>query len=241
MRTFRNQNRIGSMFFLGTIVCFSALSALNNFLRVRLLFMRERASNYYSPGAWLLCRLFFDIIPLRIIPSLTMSLIMYFMVGLDPRAENFLKFLLAILQLTIVQTVFNLILAVLFSEGGQAILLASLINLIQFAFAGFFVNLSTLSPAIKWMQYLSPFKFTLEAISVNEVGSGLMIVVSFGENNIHLPSFQTLLIELDILMLLIPIYHRYHSKDNLQGINIQASAALIMDTLFGFKPDAYWR
>ncbi|KAG0138877.1 hypothetical protein CROQUDRAFT_102717 [Cronartium quercuum f. sp. fusiforme G11] len=62
-----------------------------------------------------------------------------------------------------------------------------------------------MTPILKWIQYLAPFKFALEAMTVNEVGSGLMI------------------------------------KDNFQGINIQTSASLIMDLIFGFKADAYWR
>ena len=42
-------------------------------------------------------------------------------------------------------------------------------------FAGFFVNLSDIPPVLRWLQWLAPLKYTLEALSVNEVGSGLMI------------------------------------------------------------------
>ncbi|KAG0147174.1 hypothetical protein CROQUDRAFT_43249 [Cronartium quercuum f. sp. fusiforme G11] len=199
------QNRIGSMFFLGAILSFSALSALNNLLHARLLFMRERAGKYYTPAAWLLSRLFFDLIPLRIFPALVMGLIIYYMVGLNHQSENVLKFTLVLLQLTTVQTLFNFFLAAVFTHGSLATLLSSLINLIQMAFAGFFVNLSTMTSILKWVQYLAPFKFALEAMTVNEVGSGLMI------------------------------------KDNLEGVNIQVSASMIMDLLFGFKPDSYGR
>ncbi|EGG11574.1 uncharacterized protein MELLADRAFT_74086 [Melampsora larici-populina 98AG31] len=199
------QNRIGSLFFLASVIAFSALSALNNFLTVRLLFMRERAGRFYSPAAWLLSRLFFDIIPLRVIPALMMGIIMYYMVGLDSSSEHVLKFLLVVLQLSIVQTLFNLFLAAVFKQQGLAILLASLTNLLQMAFAGFFVNLSSLIPLLRWIQYLAPFKFALEAMTVNEVGTGLMI------------------------------------KDTISGVNIQTSASMIMNLLFGFKPDAYYR
>ncbi|KAH9824442.1 hypothetical protein DFH28DRAFT_1163115 [Melampsora americana] len=199
------QNRIGSLFFLSSIIAFSALSALNNFLTVRLLFMRERAARFYSPAAWLLSRLFFDIIPLRVIPALVMGIIMYYMVGLDSSSDHVFKFLLVVLQLSIVQTLFNLFLAAVFRQQGLAILLASLTNLLQMAFAGFFVNLSSLIPLLRWIQYIAPFKFALEAMTVNEVGNGLMI------------------------------------QDNIQGVNIQTSASMIMELLFGFQPDGYYR
>lgn len=42
-------------------------------------------------------------------------------------------------------------------------------------YAGFFVNLSSIPPVIRWLQWLCPLKYTLEALSVNEVGSGLEI------------------------------------------------------------------
>lgn len=91
------------------------------------------------------------------------------------------------------------------------------------AFAGFFVNLASIPPVLRWLQWVSPLKSTLEALAggqfplaveishtdptfpVNEVSSGLMII------------------------------------DDLQGVKVQVSASLIMDILFGFKPDAYYR
>lgn len=43
------------------------------------------------------------------------------------------------------------------------------------AFAGFFVNLSSIPPVLRWLQWVAPLKYTLEALTVNEVGAGLMI------------------------------------------------------------------
>lgn len=42
-------------------------------------------------------------------------------------------------------------------------------------FAGFFVHLADIPPVLRWLQWLCPLKYCLEALSVNEVGSGLMI------------------------------------------------------------------
>ena len=42
-------------------------------------------------------------------------------------------------------------------------------------YAGFFVNLQSIPPVLRWLQWLCPLKYTLEALSVNEVSSGLMI------------------------------------------------------------------
>lgn len=43
-------------------------------------------------------------------------------------------------------------------------------------FAGFFLNLNSIPPVLRWLQWLCPLKYNLEALAVNEVSSGLQIV-----------------------------------------------------------------
>ncbi|KAK9899179.1 hypothetical protein P389DRAFT_158475 [Cystobasidium minutum MCA 4210] len=169
------QNRIGSLFFLGALIAFSALSALNNLASIKSLFLRERASSFYSPIIWMLTRVVWDIIPLRILPTLILGLITYWMVGLSHNAAHFFKFLLILVEYSATITLFNLLLAVLVPESGLAILLSNVLNLGQLAFAGFFVNLSKIPPVLRWIQWLNPLKYALEALAVNEVSAGLMI------------------------------------------------------------------
>ena len=69
----------------------------------------------------------------------------------------------------------NFLLACLFRNGGIAILISALTALYQMTYAGFFVHLDAIPPVLRWLQWLCPLKYTLEALSVNEVGSGLMI------------------------------------------------------------------
>jgi len=199
------QNRIGSLFFLGSLIAFSSLSALYNLVEVRNLFLRERAGSFYSPQAWLLSRVLFDVIPLRLIPTILVSIIVYFMVGLSHEAARFFKYLLVLVEFSAAMTLFNFLLACLFSHGGVAILLSSLCNLYLMTYAGFFVNISDIPPVLRWLRYFSTLGYTLEALSVNEVGSGLEIV------------------------------------DKLDGVPIEISATLIMQTLFGFALGNYYR
>ncbi|KAG9318076.1 ABC-2 type transporter-domain-containing protein [Chiua virens] len=170
------QSRVGCMFFLGSLIAFSALSALYNIIEIRPLFVRERSNSYYSPTAWLLSRLFFDVVPLRILPTIVVSTMTYWMAGLAHDAAHFFKFLLVLVLYTLVMTLFNFLLATLFHNGGIAILLSALTALYQMTYAGFFVHLSNIPPVLRWLQWLCPLKYTLEALSVNEVGSGLKIV-----------------------------------------------------------------
>ncbi|KIP10262.1 hypothetical protein PHLGIDRAFT_101348 [Phlebiopsis gigantea 11061_1 CR5-6] len=199
------QSRVGCLFFLGALVAFSTLSALYHVVESRPLFLRERSASYYSPTAWLLSRFLFDVLPLRIIPTIVVSAITYWMAGLAHDAAHFFKFLFILVLYTLAMTLFNFLLAILFSNGGIAILLSALTALYQMTYAGFFVHLNDIPPVLRWLQWLCPLKYTLEALSVNEVGSGLMI------------------------------------EDTLQGVPVDVSASLIMNLLFGFGSNNYYR
>jgi hypothetical protein len=41
----------------------------------------------------------------------------------------------------------------------------------------FFVNIAQIPPVLRWLRYFSTLGYTLEALAINEVGSGLQIVV----------------------------------------------------------------
>jgi hypothetical protein len=97
------------------------------------------------------------------------------MAGLSSAPANFFKFLLIVALYSFVMTLYNFLLGALFQNGGVAILLSALSALYQMTFAGFFVHLTDIPPVLRWLQWLCPLKYTLEALSVNEVGSGLMI------------------------------------------------------------------
>ncbi|KAI0713620.1 ABC transporter [Earliella scabrosa] len=199
------QSRVGCLFFLGALIAFSALSALYNIVEIRPLFLRERSAGYYSPTAWLLSRFVFDVLPLRIVPTIIVSTITYWMAGLAHDAAHYFKFLFILVLYTLAMTLFNFLLACVFRNGGIAILCSALTALYQMTYAGFFVHLNDIPPVLRWLQWLCPLKYTLEALSVNEVGSGLMI------------------------------------EDSLQGVPVSVSAALIMQTLFGFGENNYYR
>lgn len=169
------QNRVGSLFFLCILIAFSSLSALYNIVEIRPLFLRERGSRFYSPQAWLLARVIFDVIPLRIVPTVVLGVIIYFMVGLAQDAAHFFKFLLILVQYALSMTLYNFLLGALFAHPSIAILLSSLWNLFNITYAGFFINIAKIPKVLGWLHFLAPLNYALEAIVVNEVGSGLHI------------------------------------------------------------------
>lgn len=114
------------------------------------------------------------------------------MAGLAHDAPHYFKYIFMLVLYTFTMTLYvrpcftslwklahhslqNFYLGVMFSNGGIAILLSALTALYQMTYAGFFVHLGDIPPVLRWLQWLCPLKYALEALSVNEVGSGLMI------------------------------------------------------------------
>lgn len=69
----------------------------------------------------------------------------------------------------------NFLLGAAISNGGLALLLSALSGLYQMTFAGFFVHLNSIPPELRWLEWMCPLKYALEALAVNEVNSGLEI------------------------------------------------------------------
>lgn len=138
-------------------------------------------------------------------PDLSLHPPRSWMVGLAATAANFFKFVLILVLFALVSTVWNLLLATVFDDVGSAILVSAVVVLFEMAFAGFFVHLGSIPPVLRWLQWVAPLKYALEALAVNEVNAGLMI------------------------------------EDSLAGAKVSISATIIMDTLFGFSSDAYYR
>lgn len=117
----------------------------------------------------------------------------------------------------------NFLLAVVFENGGIATLVSALSALYQMTFAGFFVHLASIPPVLRWLQWLCPLKYALEALCVNEVGSGLMIVDTLEGVPVNVSA--------SVIMSLV--------------IRFQLSIMGVMLTytlqLFGFSPSAYYR
>ena len=117
---------------------------------------------------WMLSRVVWDIVPLRIAPTLLLGTITYWMVGLSKDAAHFFKFLLILVEYSATITLFNLLLAVLIPQSAVAILVSNVLNLAQLAYAGFFVNLGKIPPVLRWIQWLNPLKcVTLSLVQIN--------------------------------------------------------------------------
>ncbi|KAI3404568.2 ADP1 [Candida oxycetoniae] len=163
------QNRLGFFFFLLAFFGFSSLTGLHSFATERIIFVRERANNYYSPLAYYVSKIFCDIIPLRVLPPILLISIAYPMVGLSMQHNAFLKSILVLVFFNVAVAVEMLIVGILVKEPGTSTMIGVLLLLLSLLFAGLFINSDDLTAQIKWLEWISLFHYAYEALAINEV------------------------------------------------------------------------
>lgn len=162
------QNRAGVLFFLTTNQCFSSVSAVELFVVEKKLFMHEYISGYYRVSAYFFGKLFSDLLPMRMLPSILFTCITYFMLGLKPTAAAF--FIMMFTLMMVAYTASSMALAI--AAGQSVVSVATLLMTISFVFmmlfSGLLVNLKTIAAWLSWLQYFSIPRYGYTALQYNE-------------------------------------------------------------------------
>ncbi|NWS60829.1 ABCG2 protein, partial [Chunga burmeisteri] len=167
------QNRVGAMFFLTTNQCFSSISAIELFVGEKKIFTHEYISGYYRTSAYFISKLMVDLIPMRTIPSIIFTCIIYFMLGkyalLKPTAEAFLTMMFTLMMVSYTATSMALAIA----AGQNVVAVANLLMTIAFVFmiifSGLLVNLTSIMSWLSWLKYFSIPRYAMTALQINEL------------------------------------------------------------------------
>jgi len=184
------QNRAGLFFFIIMNQVFSNLSAVELFIRERSIFVHENASGFYRVSAYFFAKVFCDFIPLRIFPNVVFSCLVYFMTGLTLDAGKYFFFFLILLLTTLTAASIGFFWGATIGVFAVANLFIALTFVLMMIFGGLFVNIDSIWVGIRWLQYFSLFRYSLSALSVNEIKglelynvvNGTKISVGFGED-----------------------------------------------------------
>ena len=180
------KNRNGAIFFIVTNQVFTSLSALDLFIKERILFVHENVSGYYHVSTYFVSKVLCDILPLRTIPALGFSLIVYFLMAFQRTAEKFFIFFFCIwltslcssslcffisasvknFGKTFIQSIAPL--AIQCIVAGVANLCAALFAVITLVFGGFLVEISSVVRVLQWIKYISIFRYGTTILFINE-------------------------------------------------------------------------
>ncbi|XP_070614122.1 broad substrate specificity ATP-binding cassette transporter ABCG2-like [Erythrolamprus reginae] len=162
------QNRIGAMFFMTTNQCFSSISAIELFVVEKKIFIHEYISGYYRISTYFFSKLMADLIPMRTLPSIIFTCIVYFMLGLKPTVESFFIMMFTLMMVSYTATSMALAIA----TGQNVVAVANLLMTISFVFmiifSGLLVNLTSVLPWLSWLQYFSIPRYGMTALQINE-------------------------------------------------------------------------
>ncbi|NWU04386.1 ABCG2 protein, partial [Urocynchramus pylzowi] len=166
------QNRVGAMFFLTTNQCFSSISALELFVVEKKIFMHEYISGYYRTSVYFIAKLMADLIPIRTMPSIIFTCIVYFMLGkygLKPTVEAFFTMMFTLMMVSYTATSMALAIA----AGQSVVAIANLLMTVAFVFmiifSGLLVNLTSIMSWLSWLKYFSIPRYGMTALQINEL------------------------------------------------------------------------
>ncbi|CCF58742.1 hypothetical protein KAFR_0F01460 [Kazachstania africana CBS 2517] len=177
------QNRMGLFFFILTYFGFVTFTGLSSFAFERIIFIKERSNNYYSPLAYYISKVISDILPLRIIPPVLMLLVVYPMVGLNMQDGAFLKSVGILILFNLGISLEILSIGIIFNDLNNSIILSVLILLGSLLFSGLFINTKDITNiAFKYLKNLSIFYYAYEALLINEVKTLMLREKKYGLN-----------------------------------------------------------
>lgn len=163
------QNRLGLFFFILAFFGFSSLTGLHSFSAERIIFIRERANNYYHPVSYYISKIVCDVLPLRVLPPVILISIAYPLIGLTMEHSGFLKTVLILILFNLAVAIEMLIVGILIKDAGTSTMISVLVLLLSLLFAGLFINSEDLQIQVRWLEWVSVFHYAYEALAINEV------------------------------------------------------------------------
>ena len=120
--------------------------------------------------SYFLSAVFFDLIPLRVVPAIVVAAIIYAPVGLNASTPgHVLTFAVLLILASVSFGAIALFIGAVSTSLDVANFIGGLSILTYLAFAGVFLNLNEISKWVAWMQYLTPARFSFDAMITNEL------------------------------------------------------------------------
>lgn len=162
------QDRFASFFFTALYLALSSLSSLPVWQEERVLFARERAAGLYSAAAYLACTLTFDLLTMRVLPTVFLATVGYSMMGLRGGLGHRLRYWAAVTLCNVAAAAASMLVGAAAPSLSVANAVASLAVLVNLLFSGFLLSLHGLPWPVAALSRLSYARYAYEALVVNE-------------------------------------------------------------------------
>ncbi|OMJ95108.1 hypothetical protein SteCoe_1650 [Stentor coeruleus] len=162
-------DRAGIIFLVQVYMAFIGVNSTTSLSTDKAIFIREQASKTYSPAAFYMSKLMFDI-PFDQIIVFVMGFFLYLAIGLSLEHAHqifFFVFVLLIMDFNTRGWGNFLLIALPNLEASSAA--TPFVLIIQLLFAGVFINYDSIPIYLVWLEHLSMFKYSWSAAMKNEL------------------------------------------------------------------------
>ena len=159
------QNYVGMVFFASMDSFLSpALSQIIQLPLLRPVFVREMSSKMYSSHVYFLANWFTSTLNLMMYPLITSAVSFWFLKMNESGFENYMRWLLTLSLSTLQGSTFGFMFGIIYNDIESAANVMSTIACCLTYTCGVYVNLKTGPWYIRFMGYISPFRYTCEKL-----------------------------------------------------------------------------
>eukprot|EP01038_Epipyxis_sp_PR26KG_P006015 gene6015-8285_t len=160
------QNRIGVLFFVVINQTFPAyLGVLQSFPNEKYIVNRERSGQAYNTLSYFAAKVLVEI-PLNVMPVIVYCCIIYKLIKLNP--DHFGLFILILMLHNLIAVSLGLAVSAAAPSADAAAGVGTPLLIIGILFGGFYISVSALPIVANWIPYVSLFRWTFQALCINE-------------------------------------------------------------------------
>lgn len=145
-----------------------------------------------------------------------MSVILYWMIGLQNTPEQFFTFYLIFFLISFAGNSLGLLLGCAVSDAKLITVLIPIFILPFVLFSGFYKNRNDLPVWLSWIEYISPMKYSFISFMRNELGENPIINNLSFEENLTLWNSVYVLIGLCVFVRLLALFFLWAGRTKLQ-------------------------
>ncbi|ESO01062.1 hypothetical protein HELRODRAFT_82208, partial [Helobdella robusta] len=163
------QNRVGAFFFIVMNHVFANMSSVDVFIRERAIYIHETISGYYGIVVYFICKILFEVLPLRTMPIIFFSIITFFMIGFPFTLYNLLIYAFNIFLTNVAGASVALFFSASTRQHAIGTVLTSLVWVTMMVYSGVLVNIETVPRFLRWVCWGSIFRYSINMFLINSL------------------------------------------------------------------------
>ena len=172
------QNRIGAFFFMTLNLTFGIIGpSVGKFPEDKAMIKRERAAGSYRSSAAYLARIISSL-PLLFLGTIVFVVPSYWAIGFGRTPGQFFTYLAIFAVQAICANNLGFVIGAISPNAQAGQVLTPVILVVFMLFSGLLVNLDTITPALRWIQWASLISYTYKMLVQNEFISTLVIIIN---------------------------------------------------------------